>query len=125
MVILDTNIIIDHLRQSTPVGSVLSRISETNEKLAISIITLQELFAGKSTRDKNVEKLILDMLSTIKILPYNEEIAKLAGLIVRDLGRLIQFPDAAIAATAIDSKAKFLTLNKKDFESIPGLTLYE
>ncbi len=43
---------------------------------------------------------------------------------MRDSKTPIQFADAAIAATAIINGAELYTLNKKDFEKIPGLLLY-
>jgi len=51
MVILDTNIIIDHLRQKQEslFENLVNKINKN--ELAISVITIQELFTGKSTRN--------------------------------------------------------------------------
>lgn len=127
MVVLDTNIIIDHLRQSprqqkSALDEVIQKTSLTN--LALSIISLQEIFTGTSTRKKEIEDGILKVISVFKILPYTDPVAKLAGQLERDLGRPIEFPDAAIAATAILNKASLFTLNKKDFQGIKGLKLF-
>ncbi len=124
MVILDTNIIIDHLRQP----SEKSRLRELEEKipirdLAISIITIQELYEGKSTIDKMHEKNLLETINPFKILLYTQEVSKMAGELARDSDRKIEFADAAMAATAILNKAKLFTLNKKDFQGIKGLKL--
>ena len=124
MVVLDSNIVIDHLRQY-PKKSKLREIEEKTlaGSLAISIITVQELYEGKSTLDEAREEILVEVISNLKILPYTFETAKLAGVIARDLDYPIDFADAAIAATAILNKAPLLTLNKKDFKGIKGLKL--
>lgn len=125
MVILDTNILIDHLRLSSKRESVLDKISKeiSNDNLALSVISIQELFTGKSSREVAVEERILKLVVSLRVLPYTQEIAKLAGEILRDVNPDMEFADAAIAATAILNKAKLLTLNKKDFQAVKRLKL--
>jgi predicted nucleic acid-binding protein len=65
------------------------------------------------------------VLELYQLMPYNYEIAKLAGEIVRDNKNLVEFPDAAIAATALVNEAELLTLNKKHFAGIKGLELFD
>ena len=126
MVILDTNIIIDHLRRDQADKSYFVSISEkiSKDELAISIITIQELYRGSSTRSNEEKEKLLTVLSSLKIFPYEYEIAQLAGELARDSSILLEFPDAAIAATAIFHDAKLFTLNKKDFVRISKLELY-
>lgn len=126
MVVLDTDIIIDHLRQLRK-GTPLDKISQNEplENLAISMITVQELYEGKSTKNKERETELLATIAPLKILPYTREIAELAGKIARDLPRYIEATDAAIAATTIINSAKLLTLNTKDFRDIKNLELVE
>jgi len=125
MVVLDTSIIVDHLRQARTKQTSLMKIAKktSKENLAISIISVQELYEGRSTKDKRREEFLLATISPLKILPYTYEVAQLAGEIARDLKRSIEFVDAAIAATAIVNGASFLTLNQKDFKGIRGLEL--
>ena len=125
MVILDTNIIIDHLRQTGSKDSILSKLLKESklDEVVISSVTIQELFEGQSTKEEEIGKWILAILSPFKLLPYTYEIAKLAGEVARDLDRDMEFADAAIAATAIAHGAKLATLNKKDFRGIQGLEL--
>ncbi len=124
MVVLDSNIVIDHLRQY-PKKSKLRWLEEkaSTGSLAISVISVQELYEGKSTLDKTREEILIEVISNLKILPYTFETAKLAGVIARDLDYPIDLADAAIAATAILNKASLFTLNKKDFRGIKGLKL--
>ncbi len=124
MVIIDTSILIDYLRRpqvDSPFKEFIKQNQE--EKMVISILTIQELYAGKSSREAKRESFFLDIIDKMEILPYNFETAQLAGELTRDYDTNFEFPDAAIAATAILNKAKLLTLNKKDFKGIKGLKL--
>ena len=122
MVILDTSIIIDHLRRP-PEQSHLLKLFRTypDEVFAISVVTLQELYEGQSTKNEEREKNLLSLLASLEILPYSAEVAKLAGVIARDLGKPIDLADAAIAATTILSDARLATINTKDFQGIVDL----
>jgi len=126
MVVLDTSIIIDHLRQKNG-ETYLMELAEKSpkENLAISVITVQELYEGKSSADQKKEEYLLATISPLKILPYNYEVAKLAGKIARDLEDPIELADAAIAATTITKGSSLFTLNKKDFKDIPDLDLFK
>ncbi len=126
MVILDTNIIIDHLRLNSPEDSLFIKLlqKETTSELGISIISLQELYAGKSTRKKSEEVKMLSILKKLFILSYTFETAVLAGVLVRESSYKMYFADSAIAATALLNKAPLATLNIKDFDHIPNLSLY-
>ncbi len=127
MVILDTNIIIDHLRSSAHRKTKLMELVEKHPKisLCLSLISVQELYEGKSTLKVENEKDLLATISPLKLLPYTYDIAKLAGSLARDLTRPIELADAGIAATAILNNAQLYTLNKKDFQGIPDLELFE
>src|SRR3989344_6944353 len=120
MVVLDTNIIIDHLRQTGKGDTLLLKIAQAlpKETLALSVITLQELYEGKSTRKVEKEEYLLATIAPLRMLSYTYEIAELAGKIARDRERPIEFADAAIAATAIISDAQLFTLDKTDFKGI-------
>lgn len=125
MVIIDTSTIIDHLRQKDGATTALFDIVRHHgmANLAISIITIQELYRGESTRNTKKEELLLATISPLRTLPYSYEVAKLAGKIGRDSKRPLAFADAAIAATAIINEATLHTLNTRDFAHIPELEL--
>ncbi len=127
MVVLDTNIIIDHLRQPGKKETHLTKIAKQKpkEELAISMISVQELYEGKSTKNEEKERYLLATIVPLQILLYTYEVAQLAGKIARDLDRSIEIADAAIAATTIVNGAQLFTLNKKDFQGIEGLELFD
>lgn len=125
MVIVDTSVIIDHLRRAAADSSLVKFFeANSDQRLAISVVTIQELYEGKSTRDEVKEGSLLAVLGLFEVLGYNAEIATEAGKIARDMVGEIDFADAVIAATAIMNKADVWTLNKKHFEGIPGIELY-
>lgn len=127
MVILDTNIIVDHLRLQGTGKSFLRKLEEKlgKEQLAISLISIQELYSGQSTKDPGREEYLLATIGSLQILPYTYETAELAGVIARDLKQPIELADAAIAATTIVNGAELVSLNKKHFKGIPALRLFE
>ncbi len=92
---------------------------QPKETLAISIISIQELYEGRSTKDEKKEQYLLATISPLKILPYSYDIAKLAGEIARDLERPIELADATIAATTILNGCSLMASNTKDFVGIP------
>lgn len=127
MIILDTNIIIDHLRRGDSGETILMKLAGDIPPggLAVSLITVQELYEGQSTRDEEKEKNLLATLAPLKILPYNYDVAELAGKIARERKRPMEFADTAIAATTVFHGAALCTLNKKDFTGISGVELFD
>src|SRR5690606_27920127 len=119
MVVLDTNILIDHLRQLERRMSLFSKITSLlpGETFAISIITVQELYAGKSSASRQAAREIEKIISALQLLPYDYKTAKRAGRVARDMQGKVKFADATIAATTIENKATLYTLNRKHFVS--------
>lgn len=126
MVILDTSVIIDHLRRSVD-ESVLVKLFELypREAFALSVLSVQELYEGMSTKNEKKENYMLSTISTLEIVPYTVDIATRAGKIARDSQILIDLADAAIAATCIQNDAPLYTLNTKHFRTIPTLKLFQ
>lgn len=126
MVVLDTCIIIDHLRQTNNSNTLLRKVSgrEGSDNLALSVVSLQELWEGRSTREDSNARVMLSVLAPLKILEYNYEVAGIAGRLARDSDFTVEFADAAIAATCLYNDLKLYTINEKHFKDIPDLELY-
>ena len=126
MVIVDTSIIIDHLRQTSPDATLLEKLfaTEGEGSIAVSTISVQELYAGKSTLDPVKEGHLTKLLSKLVLIPYSLETAQLAGKLARDMSGYLRFADAATAATALLKSCPVATLNVKDFEKIEGLEVH-
>ena len=110
-ILVDTDVFIDHLRGARALRS-------DGHRLHCSVITRAELFAG--TRGVEAAAVLLAPLGEI---PVDRAIAERAGRIRRDTG--IRLPDALIAATAMTRSLMLATRNRKDFDRVPGLTLYD
>lgn len=125
MVALDTSVLIDYLRRPQSTDSYLVKLLESkpHQDIGISVITIQELYAGQSSKNPEKEIFFLAVMKYFRILPYDSEVAKLAGEIMRDAKLQIVFADAAIAATAIINGTRLATLNKKDFFLVKDLEL--
>ena len=127
MVIVDTSIVIDHLRQiDQNKDTILIELSKGFSKveIGVSVLSVQELYTGSSTKDQNKENYLKMTITPMKVIQYTYEVAVLAGKIVRDTKTTVTFADAGIAASCIYYNAKLVTLNKKDFASIASLILY-
>ena len=113
--LIDTDVLIDYLRGRPEAVSYLESLTES---LLISAITVAELYAGVR---EGAERIAVEaFLSVFNVIPVDDVIAANGGLIRRDYGKShgVGLADAIIAATAENSKAKLVTLNKKHFSML-------
>lgn len=123
-ILIDTSIIIDCLRQKNKRQTVFVKLVQDQTVLFTSIVTHTECFSGKSIWERKEAMEALKLLfSDIKILLLDEKTSEKAGGIRAQYSR--NLADAIIAATALTYKLELATLNKKDFEKIDGINLYE
>ena len=123
-VLVDTNIIIDFLRRKDKNNSSFYQVfSQEKYKPVVSLTTITELWAGKSTEKKENLKFIEKLIENCEVLLPSLKTAKLAGKILLQTNYQISFQDAQITALALENKIPILTLNKKDFEKIKGIKL--
>jgi len=121
--LIDTSILIDHLRKRNKRKSQYYKIVG-NYTLYVSTITLFELFAGAKDEQKMQD--IDNIIEYLKILPFTRETAKKAGdiyLSLRDENKLIEAKDLFIAATALSHNLPLMTLNVKHFDRIAELKI--
>lgn len=123
-VVVDTSVIIDYLRGGLVWNNFLDD-AKKNTSLFLPTIVIFELFGGKSTHDPQEEQNITTFIKQFKQIKLDEKTAKRAGELFRDFGRTLQAPDYIIASSALEIGGMILTLNKKHFERIPNLDLYE
>ena len=80
--------------------------------------------AGATTQSKKED--IFLITSNFQVLDFSEAVAYRAAEIYRQLKKenlLIEFRDIFIAATCLEFDFPILTLNKKHFQRIKGLSL--
>jgi predicted nucleic acid-binding protein len=120
--LLDTNILILHLRSHPEVTRLLYQWSETSV-LCISVVTRAEILAGMHAHE---EARTLELLDSLTSIPVDEAVADQAGRLIHQYARQgirFSFPDALIAATALRHDLTLVTTNIKHFP-IPELHLY-
>lgn len=116
-----SNILFALLNGNAEVQSNLKKIGEEN--IAFSIITYAEAYAGSSKDDT---KALKSFFEKHRLYHLSEDASKIFnGLILSYHERHSKWiPDALIAATALSTHIEIYTLNRKDFDFIPNLKLY-
>ena len=107
LVLVDSDVVIDHIRGEHPLPTGL---------LACSAITRCELFAGREN-----PAFLRSLLAPMQEIGIDSPIAELGGEIKR--GRGLQTPDALIAASALVHGLPLLTRNRRHFGRVPDLQL--
>ncbi len=120
MILIDTNVFVDHLRGHKPATEFFESLTARDDVI-FSAITEAELIAGKECDDSNKKELLLHFLHRWDKIPVSNQIALMAGDISRGYG--LEVPDAIIAATALVNKAEVVTKNIKDFKHVTGLEI--
>ena len=121
--LIDTSIIIEHLRKTDKRRSILFNIPETTS-LFVSSVTVFELLAGAT--DTTKQKDVHTLLDGVAILPFDMVSEAEAGKLYRELyvtNTLIEIRDIFIAATARANGLTIMTLNYKHFARVKGLKL--
>lgn len=123
-VVLDSDIIIDHLRDyGAALQTLLTFAAQKKLQLYIPSVVVTELFSGKETKKQERLFSLKKLLERFELVSNDQEISELAGLLMRDYPP-IKLADAIIAATALHLNAKLATRNQKDFDQIKGLKFY-
>jgi len=121
-ILVDTSVIIDFLRRESPQNSCFSRLAK-DYNLSISLVTVVELYSGRSVRRKETRERIDKIISAMEIFIPDLGISKEAGLLrsAHDLS----LSDAIIASTALSQKIMLATLDHGDFKNIKGIKLVD
>lgn len=114
--LLDTNMLIRHLRQRGSMATFLLRWGQ-QDNLCISVVTRAEILAGMRPQE---EAITVELLDALESLPITRQIADRAGRMIFRLARSgiqLSFPDALIAATALDRQLSMVTTNVAHFKA--------
>lgn len=112
--LIDTNILIDHLRGKAQATEFLLASHANKVKMALSVITRIELMAGMKTSEQDKIERLLDIFEEINV---TRDIAEAAGSYMNNYAKShgLNIADAIIAASAKCIGASLYTLNKKHF----------
>ncbi|MCF0052328.1 type II toxin-antitoxin system VapC family toxin [Dyadobacter sp. LJ53] len=119
MLLLDTNILIDYLRDKPQAIQFINYTGKLN--LGINTIVVLELYNGCLNRAEFAK--IKRTLNGFIQFDLNESVAKAAIDISHTfaLSHQLSVADTLIAATALVYDLELRTLNVRDFKMIPGL----
>lgn len=120
--ILDTNVLILHLRERPDITQLLRQWGQDGT-LYISTIVRTELLTGMRPHE---EKRTMALLDSMVSLPVDAAIADRAGRLIYQYARkgiTLALPDTLIGATALVHVLTLATTNVRHFP-FPGLEIY-
>ena len=122
--LLDTNIVI-YVMKRRPI-EVLNMFNQNAHRMAISAITLSELFHGAEKSSKVNENLaaIEDFCNRLTVLPYTAKASQHYGAIrsaLEKIGQPIGVNDFHIAAHARSEGLILVSNNVSEFARVPAL----
>lgn len=123
--IIDTSLVIKLEREG---ASLDFNPTLDPDAVAISAVTVSELLVGtyRSASDQGARRtaFVEAVLERFEALPITRSVARIHAQITASLmasGQMIGQHDRWIAATAIEAGATVATLDRKDFDRVPGL----
>ncbi|HEX6754804.1 MAG TPA: type II toxin-antitoxin system VapC family toxin [Mycobacteriales bacterium] len=120
-IILDSTILIDHLRGVPEATAVIDGAPDQGLRVSASVVTKTEVLRGMRSGERRA---VRELFGLIVWVPVDEPIADLAGeygRIYRASHRGIDLADFIIAATAMRADAELWTRNVKHFPMFDGL----
>jgi tRNA(fMet)-specific endonuclease VapC len=127
LVLLDTTFLVDAERSD----SALEAVVADDDDVAIAAITVAELLVGVQMADTKRrrttrEAFVLDVLESVPVLTYDEQIARSHAellVAVRRAGRPRGAHDLIIAATARATGRAVVTADASAFSDLPGVAV--
>ncbi len=119
MIVLDTSVLIAHLRGDDRATQLLLGIPTADR--AASVMARIEIEGGMRSDER---RSVSSLFGVVRLLPVTDPIARRAGELLRTYRRShtgIDLVDYAVAATAELHGATLATLNLKHFPMFPGL----
>ena len=123
--LLDTDICSAHMRRP---AKLAHRFIQHTGQLAISSVTLAELYAGayKHSQVSRLLDLITDLLQEVQVIDFDSACAEKFGQVRGTLlqhGISVPTTDLMIASAALVDNLTLVTHNTADYQNIPGLRL--
>lgn len=121
-VLVDTSILIDHLRGNAEARQALRKAADSGRRVAASVVTKVEVLAGMRPSEEDRTRRLLDVIDWVDV---DDPIAEQAGALANQYLRSHPGVDPIgyiIAATAQALDADLWTANLKHFPMFPQLT---
>jgi tRNA(fMet)-specific endonuclease VapC len=126
--LIDTDWIVDSLHGQRQAAQTLIELAP--EGLAVSYITYAELYQGAhyASDPDNSLRVLDEFIEGVELVPLNLEIMQRFAIIrghLQQQGTPIGEMDLLIAATALNHDLTIVTRNRRHFERVPDLKLYQ
>jgi predicted nucleic acid-binding protein len=124
-VMLDASVLIEYFRARKKENTILAQVARKHENRSISVVAKMEVLYGVPAEMIEYWNTVF---AEIESVPFTDEMVAKSHEIILDLKRkncLIEMEDVMIAATAIVQNLHLATLNRKHFERIEGLKLFD
>ena len=119
--LLDTNILIYHLKAVLPPELKTSlAVAASTQRAHVSVITRMEMLAWRGHNEHSLNQ-THSLLQLMRELPLSEPVVQEAIRLRKEFG--LKLPDAVIAATAVVYLCTWVTGNGADFQRVSGLNL--
>lgn len=120
-VVVDTSVLIDHLRGHDEARATLQAALDRGDRLVASLVTKVEVLAGMRAAEESATR---ELLSALDWIAVDDAIAERAGHLANRYLRShpgVDPVDYIIAATAEELEAQLWTRNLKHFPMFPEL----
>jgi len=124
LILADTDVLIDFCASKEPISSVVKELLSSN-RLLLSAITSFELLTG-ATDGKRGDK-VRELVDDLEVLPLDKEASFVAARVRRELesqGQGIGVADSLIAGIAIKNDLTLFTQNRKHFNRVKDLRMF-
>ncbi|MGH3223114.1 MAG: type II toxin-antitoxin system VapC family toxin [Streptosporangiaceae bacterium] len=122
MLLIDSDVLIEHLRGNTAARDWLVRARQSSGPLAISVVSLAEVAGGMRSPERRE---VMRLLGSMQRFEVSEQVAWRAAMLMREHRRShsgIGLGDYLIAATALTEGLELAILNVRHYPMFPGLT---
>ena len=121
-IVLDTDVLIDFLHKREPATSFLRDLRASGEVLATTSVNAAELWRG--ARTPAAREAVGRLLTALHDVPVGPRAARRFGELMEALDRAgagVGNTDGLIAAATLESGARIVTRNAREYRRVPGL----
>lgn len=120
--LIDSDVLIDHLRKETNALEFLTAEIEKGSQLFVSVISRVEIFAGMRKGEEEAVNSLFEIMTPIDV---DVTIADRAGEYLRKFSKshALNIGDAIIAATSREMALKLVTRNVKHYHLMKDIEL--
>ena len=121
MILIDSDVLIEHLRGNTAARDWLVQARRTSGPLAMSVISVTEIAGGMRSPERRE---VMRLLGSMQRFEVTEQVAWRAATLMREYRRShsgIALGDYLIAATALTEGLELATLNVRHYPMFTAL----